>query len=360
LSKAAKSSSINAESPPARIGAASREAGRDFIVASLPAAALGAWSIGRQLLIDQAAAATDAAGATAVTIWPLRLLDALGLPSTGTAAGWLTGLGLLAPPLLVALAVSRGWAEIFARARGRPLDPSWAVAAWLFALLLPPGVPLPIAALGMSFGAVFGCHVFGGTGRYLVSPPLLGAVFIAIAYPDTLGGDSGPIAGTVTQTWQTIASTGIDGAGLAWTDALLGRQLGGFGTASAAACLLGAAFLLLRRRAAWQSPAGALLGLLTASLLPGALPALWQPVLGSFAFAAAFLLTDATTAARHSAARWAQALLFGSLTVVIRTLNPEHPEGTLFALLLATLCTPLLDHVTGRCRVVLRRRRYAR
>jgi Na+-transporting NADH:ubiquinone oxidoreductase subunit B len=333
---------------------------RDFFVASMPAALMGAWALGRQVVASHAGSDSVAAASIESAIWQLRLLDRLELPSSAGFVQCLLGFALLAPALLVALAVSRGWAELFARTRSHPLDPSWALAAWLFVLLLPAGVPAHWVALGMSFGALFGCHVFGGTGRYLVNPSLLGAVFLIVAYPETLTMRMWIPGTEILPAWQSVAAGGVDSAALSWTDAFLGRHVGAFGTTSAAACLFGALYLFARRSAAWQSGIGATAGLAIASWGFATVPWYWQPVLGSFAFIAAFILTDPTTAARSVPGRWLQAILFGVLTLLIRTLNPDHPEGTLFALLLAVLCTPLLDHIAVRWRIAARQRRHAR
>jgi Na+-transporting NADH:ubiquinone oxidoreductase subunit B len=51
--------------------------------------------------------------------------------------------------------------------------------------------------------------------------------------------------------------------------------------------------------------------------------------------------------------RWLHGALVGVLTIALRVLDPSHPEGTLFAVLLAGLTVPLLDH--GVLRFTLRR-----
>lgn len=318
---------------------------RGFVVASVPAAAAGVWQIGRTLLDQPAAASTG--------LWPLAWLGRLGLvdgapaPLAALAAGTL----LLAPPLAVALALGRFWAELFARLRGRRLDPAWALAPWLFVLMLPAGMPLTHVAAGITFGTVVGCHAFGGTGRYLVNPALLGVVFLTVAYPASFGSGAWIPGTDLAPTWAGLAAAAPADSMPSWTDAVLGRQIGAFGTTSPAACLAGALLLALRGDASWRSLAGGLAGVALLGWSMAGLPWYWQPVLGSFAFVWAFVLTDPTTMALTRGGRWLQAGAFGALTVVLRTANPDHPESTAFALLLATLSTPLLDHVVVRRRV---------
>jgi Na+-transporting NADH:ubiquinone oxidoreductase subunit B len=94
-----------------------------------------------------------------------------------------------------------------------------------------------------------------------------------------------------------------------------------------------------------------LLGLAAAGTVGTLLPWQWHLALGSFAFALAFIATDPTTQPRTSAGRCAFGMLFGAMTVVLRTGNPEHPEATMFALLLASLCIPALDRISMLWRV---------
>ena len=151
---------------------------RQYFIASLPAALVGVWNLGDRLQSESAETAS---------IWQLSLFDAL-QSSSGAADGFLLSIAVGASffvPLLITVAVtSRAWAEVFSRVRGREIDEGWFLSAWLYVLLLPATLPLHYAALGFSFGAVFGCYVFGGTGRYIVNPALLGLAFISISYPD--------------------------------------------------------------------------------------------------------------------------------------------------------------------------------
>lgn len=339
-----------------------------FVLASLPAALAGAVSLGAAIvaaLPGGLAGVADIDSATLVTA-PLRLAAALepALPAA-LVAGLVGGLYLL-PPLAVAAAVSFGWAEAFARLRGRSRDPGWFLAAWLFVLLAPPGLPLGLAALALSFGLVFGSLVFGGTGRYIVNPALLGIVFAQVAYPDpfaasvlpALGGGIEPAA--TASGWSLVAANGTAAFGDGWLWAWLGSDAGTFGTPSDAASLIGLFALVALGIVSWRTPLAALAGLLLVGLGFDVVPWYWQPVLGSFAFAAAFVATDPTTMAATRAGRWLMGLVFGALTAAIRMLNPEHPEGTLYALLLASLVTPLIDHAATELAIRRRRARLER
>jgi Na+-transporting NADH:ubiquinone oxidoreductase subunit B len=317
---------------------------RHFYIASAPAALLGCWGLGRQI----AGSAVDAS-----SIWQLTWLARTGIyhEDPGVLITGVIGLSFLAPLLVLALIVSRIWAEVFSRLRDRPLDAGWHLTAWIFVLLLPATMPLGYAALGLSFGVVFGSQVVGGTGRYLVNPALLGIVFLAFAYP-SLTAAGAWVPGTVSgidglSSWAILSRDGVavmlEDRSIAalW----LGDAVGPIGTTSALSCLLGAAYLLGARVASWRVLVAALSGLALAAAIAGGLPWHWHLAVGNFAFLLAFVATDPTVQPRTGGGKLAYGMLFAGLTVVLRTANPEHPEGTQFALLLAMLSVPLLDYL---------------
>jgi Na+-transporting NADH:ubiquinone oxidoreductase subunit B len=280
--------------------------------------------------------------------------------------GW-HGLTSFVPLLAVAVTVNVFWEVIFAARRDRAVDPGWWMSAWLFALLVPGATPLALVGLGASFGAVFGKHLFGGSGHYLVSPALLGLVFLRFAYPDLMSAAMVPEGGPPAA-WTLAAQgglTALNEAGITWPALVL---RGALGTPSALACALGGAYLVIRGAASWRTLAGAVIAVIAATTVLGALPAAdplwqlpwhWHLVLGNFAFAVAFLATDPSTGALTRGARWMHGALIGVLVVLIRVLNPTHPEASLFAVFLAALCVPVLDQLVITLHVARTRRRSA-
>jgi Na+-transporting NADH:ubiquinone oxidoreductase subunit B len=100
---------------------------------------------------------------------------------------------------------------------------------------------------------------------------------------------------------------------------------------------------------------------LNALLDPGrlqvALPWYWHLSTGGFAFGIAFLATDPVTSATTRAGRWVYGALIGFLVVLIRVLNPNHPEGVMMAILLGNVLAPLIDAVVVRVHLLQRRGR---
>jgi Na+-transporting NADH:ubiquinone oxidoreductase subunit B len=292
---------------------------RWFILASTPALILGLWNVGLNI-----AAVPGALDST--RDWAFSLLRLLGIEHGASSffGSIMLGSVLFVPRLATATVVSLAWAGLFAKTRRQSLDPGWFFHAWMFTLLLPASVPFPLLIIGLSFGLVFGCHVFGGTGRYIVNPALLAVVFLLVSYPQVMTNEWLPATG--------LPVSAVTSAGL---------------------CLAGALLLSMGGLASWRILVGGLAGMFVCAAAFASIPWFWQPMLGLFLFALAFVATDPSTMPVTRIGCWMLGILFGSGTVVIRMLNPEHPEGTLFALLLAVLVTPLIDHWAGARGVVV-------
>ena len=103
----------------------------------------------------------------------------------------------------------------------------------LFALTLPPTIPLWLVALGISFGVIIGKEVFGGTGKNFLNPALTGRAFLYFAYPASMSGDAvwTAVDGYTSAPPWGRAALGED-YGVSWMDAFLGTMPGSMGEVS--------------------------------------------------------------------------------------------------------------------------------
>jgi Na+-transporting NADH:ubiquinone oxidoreductase subunit B len=341
------------------------------LIALIPCALVGLWNTGHQANLWLAANAPAAPG------WRVEALRTLGIPTAPESAWACFAHGLLwgAPLWAVSFGAGWLWETLFARVRRRPRDAALPVIVSLFVLSLPAAVPLWQVALGSSFAIVFGKEIFGGTGRNVVNPAVAGLAFLYLAYPETATGDRIwiPVDGASGATPLAAAKQGVEvlrASGVGWLDTFWGIEPGALGETSAAACVLGALWLVYLRLADWRILAGGVGGVVAASLAFQAfaadgpsmaqLPWTWHLALGSFAFGLVFLATDPVTSAATPGGRLAYGLLIGFLVVVIRVANPAHREGMIFAVLLANLTAPLLDHAVIGVRAWRRRLRDGR
>ena len=79
---------------------------------------------------------------------------------------------------------------IFAMRRKENINEGFLVTGMLFPLILPPTLSLWMVAVGVAFGVFVGKELFGGTGRNIFNPAIVGCCFLALAYP--AAGFTGP------------------------------------------------------------------------------------------------------------------------------------------------------------------------
>ena len=327
-----------------------------FVIATLPCWLIGVWNTGQQIGIAMVLTGTDT-----LPGWRGELLALLGVSydPAAVAACFFIGLLYFLPVFLVALATGTFWEILFAQKRGRPIDEGLLSVAWLFSLIMTASVPPLYVVLGMTFAMVVGKGIFGGTGRYIVNPAILGVAFLVFSYPALVFGPGSwvPVPGYDEATTIEVAIeeggvSALTAVGYSWWQLFLGNQPGPMGINSVLGCLLGAIYLIVTGAASWRIMAGSFIGLAgTVFILNNAggdimlagVPWYWHIVMGGWAFGTVFIATDPTTAAVTNAGRWGFGLLVGFMVVVVRLTNPAYYDGVIFALLIACIFSPLID-----------------
>ncbi len=337
-------------------------------LATFPAMFYGMWNLG-----FQANGAMETLGVASIEGWRGGVMSALaGYDADSLWSCFLYGALHFLPLYLVTFVVGGFWEVLFAMKRGHEVNEGFFVTSILFALTLPPDLPLWQAALGISFGVVIGKEVFGGTGKNFLNPALTGRAFLYFAYPAQLSGDA---VWTAVDGYSgatplgIVAQDGMTGVmeSFTWMDAFMGSVPGSIGETSTLMVMIGGAVLLLTRIASWRVVAGCFVGMIAFSTLLNtigsdsnpafAMPWYWHMVVGSFAFGAFFMATDPVSAAMTNGGRWAYGILIGVMCVLIRVVNPAFPEGMMLAILFANLFAPLFDHFVVQANI---KRRLAR
>ncbi|PKM05373.1 MAG: NADH:ubiquinone reductase (Na(+)-transporting) subunit B [Gammaproteobacteria bacterium HGW-Gammaproteobacteria-6] len=283
------------------------------------------------------------------------------------------GAAYFLPVYAVTFIVGGFWEVLFASIRKHEVNEGFFVTSILFALILPPDIPLWQVALGISFGIVIGKEVFGGTGKNFLNPALTGRAFLFFAYPAEISGDAvwTAVDGYSGATALSLAAAGgieqVVANGITWMDAFLGNIHGSMGEVSTLAIFLGGAVLLLTKIANWRIVAGVMLGMIALSTLLNfigsstnpmfAMPWYWHLVVGGFAFGMIFMATDPVSASMTNQGKWVFGALIGVMVVLIRVINPAFPEGMMLAILFANLFAPLIDHFVVQANI---KRRLAR
>jgi RnfABCDGE-type electron transport complex D subunit len=250
---------------------------------------------------------------------------------------------------------------IFATVRREELTEGAFVTCLIYPMLLPPTVPLWIVAVGIVFGTLFGKEVFGGTGKNLFNPALVGRIFVAIAFPTIISGQwyepiSGAFGGFVAYSVDGIttatALTDFKSTGTieSYWKLFTGDIPGCLGETSKILIILGGLFLMITKVSNWRIPIAyigtvALLSSVLSQILPDRFaPPLFQILSGGLLFGAMFMATDPVTSPMTSQGKWVCGCLLGVLTIVIRGLS-GYSEGVMFAIILMNIFNPLIDNV---------------
>jgi electron transport complex protein RnfD len=263
----------------------------------------------------------------------------------------------------------------------RVKDFSAVVSGLLLALILPPGVPFWMTALGAIFAVVVAKEFFGGLGANVFNPALIGRAFLLTSFPAAMTTWNKPtdIAGFASSLMDAVTTAtplgamkmgaeagatvngdvimdGVSEALLAaglpnnWGDLVTtlfwGNHGGCIGETSILLILTGAIFLLLTKTIDWRAPVGMLGAVVVMSMCLGLDPVIG--VLGGGAlFGAVFMATDYTTAPLTAKGK----LIFGAgagvVTVLIRKWG-AFPEGVTYGLLVMNAVTPFLNRLLPR------------
>lgn len=233
------------------------------------------------------------------------------------------------------------------------------VSCSLFVLTLPPYTPFWVAILGIVFGVFFAKGIFGGFGKNVFNPALVGRCFIYISFPSYLvsqwtqpfsgfpGGlvrFSGGADAITSATPLGQLSQGIIGEPSAL---LLGTHPGSLGETSALLIMLAAAYLIYTNTASYKIMVSSLLSFLASATViylfgATAINPVVSVLAGGFLFATVFMATDPITAPKKDNAKLVYGALIGFLVVIIRYFA-NFTEGAMFAILIANTFVPLIE-----------------
>lgn len=247
-------------------------------------------------------------------------------------------------------------------------DFSCVVNGMLFAFCLPVDIPYLMVVCGAVFGTVIVKMMFGGLGKYWISPAMTSKIFLCtwLAFPtvsvqafsaekvpvlyDSLfgWGTEVDVPATVTLLDTLKAEAPFDGT--AW-DLLLGTKGGNLGEICTVLLLVAGLYCVVCDAMSRSVPFLYLAGVAAASLLIpyggqffSADHVLLQLCGGGTVLIAFFVATDFSTCPVTTGGRILFGLLCGVLTVVLRRIGCPG-DGAVYAVLFAELFTDLIDRI---------------
>ena len=264
--------------------------------------------------------------------------------------------------LLLALITLFGFftEALFSWREGKPVTMAVLVTCLIFHLSLPPSIPIYMALIGIVAAVAFGKMIFGGFGKNLFNPAMVGRCFIYINFPFAMtgqfvepwwGGAAGLLGWTpgldaITRATPLMAIR--NGGQVEWLSLFWGNVSGSMGETSAILILLGGLWLVYQKIASWRLVSSCLAGgLLMSAILylagvPNAPPPWTALVAGSFLFGAFFIVTEPVSGPKKQPAQWVYGFIIGVLVMLLRTYS-NFAAGMMFSVLILNAFAPWLD-----------------
>ncbi len=244
-------------------------------------------------------------------------------------------------------------------------DGSAVITGILLAFNVPSNLPLWIIIIGAFVSIGIGKMAFGGLGKNIFNPALVGRVFMLLSFPVQM--TSWPVPRALFMPQLTDAVTGPTALGIlkegleagrsvqelmpqlpSYVNDLLGNQGGSIGEVSAIALLLGAVYLLYKKIITWHIPV-AYLGsaFVFASIMHLINPSLYitpffHLITGGMLLGVFYMATDMVSSPMSPRGMIIFGLGCGIITMLIRIWG-SYPEGVSFAILLMNAVTPLIN-----------------
>lgn len=294
------------------------------------------------------------------------------------------GFNQILPIIAVTFISGAFWELLFAVVRKHPVSEGFLVTCALIPLTLPPEIPLWQVSIATSFGIVIGKEIFGGVGMNIFNPALMARVFIFFTYPTKISGDKVWVVGPDGYTGATALAVpaselnkdavtllnGITQFDFSWWNLFWGYVPGSIGETNKFLIILGALLLLFIRIINWRVVVGAVIGLVSMAVITNifapfssnsmfSIPPHYHLVMGSFLFGTVFMATEPVTGCHTNQGRLIYGILFGALTVIIRSINPAYPEGVMLSILFVNAFAALIDWFVVQANIKKRKARFA-
>lgn len=228
-------------------------------------------------------------------------------------------------------------------------------------LILPINTPISIVIVGAFFASIVGKMLFGGFGKNIFNPALIGRLIIISTYALAITQNGGYLNGYEVDTISTATPlsnasliTGIGTYkelvapyGSLW-NFFIGTIPGAVGETSALLCVIAFVYLTFTKTIKWKIPALYILTVFLMTLGIGLYNGvgLWYPVFqilsGGLMFGAVFMATDPVTSPITNSGQIIYGISLGLLTVILRYLTP-YPEGVLTSILTMNMLVFMID-----------------
>ncbi|OWZ83767.1 RnfABCDGE type electron transport complex subunit D [Natranaerobius trueperi] len=213
------------------------------------------------------------------------------------------------------------------------------VTGLLFSFTLSPSTPVYAAVISIAFGVIVGKQIFGGLGKNLFNPALIGRLFLIYAFPNALDPWKSRVDTVSTAT--PLGAFFEQGDMVSVTEAFFGGVSGSLGELSGLLLIVGGIYLGYKKYIRWRIPVSVLATVAIFAIFMGQNP-LFHLFTGSVIIGALFYATDPMTSPRFE---WGQIIFGIGIGVIIMGMRfwGWLPEGVAFGVLVMNMFVPLLD-----------------
>ncbi|MEZ4508349.1 MAG: RnfABCDGE type electron transport complex subunit D [Eubacteriales bacterium] len=229
-------------------------------------------------------------------------------------------------------------------------DFSAMVTGIILAMTMPTNAPWWMLVIGAAVAILLVKQLFGGIGDNFINPAATARAVLLSSWPALMSGVYvTPVDAISSATPLALVGTSAEAASNAGAllpsmlDLFIGRIPGCIGEVSKLAILLGLLYLLIRKTITWHIPVTMLATFMLLTWIFGGDP-LQGVLTGSVLFGAVFMATDYVTCPMTHKGQMVYAAGIGLIIALIRAYG-GYPEGTMYAILIMNLLTPLIDRI---------------
>lgn len=277
----------------------------------------------------------------------------IALIPSGIAGVWIFGIGALWV-MLAGVFSALLFEALICRLRGKKvsiLDASAILTGLLLSYNLPANVPLWLPVVGSFVAIAVAKQAFGGLGRNIFNPALVGRAFLLAAWPTYMTTFIKPYDSITAATPLALLKEGkalnLGQMNLSYFDFLTGGRGGCIGEVCIVALLIGALYLWVRKIISLHAPFAfiTIVALLSWIFSGEALfkgDFIFAVLSGGLILGAFFMATDYVTTPLTAKGQFIFGLGCGLLTFVIRKWG-GYPEGVSYSILIMNAFVPLID-----------------
>lgn len=254
-------------------------------------------------------------------------------------------------------------------------DGSAIITGVLLAFNVPSNLPVWIVIIGALVAIGIGKMSFGGLGRNIFNPALVGRVFLLISFPVQMttwpkplglassyvdaetGATPLAILKEALKSGQSVTEVMSSGNIAGYREMFLGNMGGSLGEVAAIALLVGFVYMLFRKIITWHIPVTIFAtvfvfsGILYLCNPEHFVSPVFHLLSGGMMLGAIFMATDYVTSPMAVKGMVIYGIGIGIITVIVRVFG-AYPEGMSFAILIMNGFTPLINRYCKPARFV--------